>query len=359
MNTHWGFHALCLAVFSALLLMPGNATAKCPPMGYHQLHTNELYMGISLISLLWGGECFTDSERTSFMNDYGRSLSRFCGPDVHLVAATPTGERTFALTCRSGDGATSFRVDVSLVCNEADKIESVMFSRDVTLPGGVSVRRDQPVPLETIMHATAFDRRARLNGEAQDLEVKALKSSLSCRKPAADGLKGKTIVRGSAPTGVTTFRAVSNIWISAYIPGTANVLEYTFTLDNWGIGGKGGHVDMIYAGQFHLVPDLGYTKPVALFNARINKGRVYFDFKLWTVNPSNGILSQAQYEGMRKDFETNTPIRGVGRGAVIFGMDGEAHAVTNLPVSIKTSTAGYKAKSAKMNRRGAKRALHA
>jgi hypothetical protein len=321
--------------------------AKSPPNGYHELDPRELLKGLNLFGLLWGGKCFKDDTRATFMNDYSRDLAAFFGPDIHVVACTRTGARSMALTCRSGDSTNVLRVAVTLVCNDAGAIASVVCDHDLTLPGGERVPCNQPVAIETIMHALALDRRARALDGAYDLTIKTLKSSLSCKKPTADRLSGKTIVRGSAPTSVTTFRTVTNVTVWAFLPGTLHVISNTFKLDNWGIGGSGRHLDMIYVGKFHLVPDFGYTKPVAHFNAKINNGRVYFDFKIWTVNPSNAVLSQTEYAGMQEAFRTNAPFRRVGVGAALFAMDTEVHVVTNLPVLFKTSTSGYKAGSVK------------
>jgi len=348
MKTHLRLPCLCLILLSILFLFPANAVAKCPIMGYHTVATNELFYGINLISLLWGGKCFNDDTRAVFLNEYDRYLARFCGADVHLVTGAWLGERAFALTCRRGDSTNVFRIEVTLVCNEADKIVSVVFDRDLSLPGGVSVRHNQPVPLETVMHAIALERHARSTLGAHDLAVKTLSGSLSCKKPTADRLSGKTIIRGSAPTSVTSFRTLTNFSIAAFLPGDTNVLARTFALDNWGIGGNGKHVDMVYAGSFYLVPDLGHTKPIARFHATINKGRVYFDYKIWTVNPSNAILSQVQYEGLQNDFKTNKPSNGICFGAVTFALDSELHVITNLPLSVKTTTSGYKLKNIKM-----------
>jgi hypothetical protein len=338
---------LCLALVGAQLFTPMAAMAKCPPKGYHELDPRELLKGVNLFGLMWGGLCFTDDTLALFANEYSRNLAAFCGSDVRVIACEWSGGRSIALTCRHGDSTNLFRVVVTAQCNKAGKLVAVVCDCDMTLPGGLRVPRNQPVPIETVMHAVALNRRARTLDGAHDLAIKSLKSSLSCKKPTADRLSGKTIVRGRAPTSVTTFRTITNFTVWAFLPGTPHVISNTFALDNWGIGGSGRHLDMVYAGLFHLVPDFGYTKPVARFNAKINKGRVYFDFKIWTVNPSNAVLSQTEYAGMQEAFRTNVPFRRVGVGAALFAMDDEVHVITNLPVLFKTSTSGYKAGSVK------------
>jgi hypothetical protein len=347
MKTRYLSVGLCLALFGALLFTPMGAMAKSPPNGYHDIEPQDLLKGLSLFGLLWGGLCFTDDTLALFANEYSHCLAAFCGPDVRVIAFAWDGGRSIALTCRSGSSSSPFRVVVTAQCNDAGKLVAVVCDHDLTLPGGERVPCNQPVAIETIMHALALDRRARALDGAYDLTIKTLKSSLSCKKPTADRLSGKTIVRGSAPTSVTTFRTVTNVTVWAFLPGTLHVISNTFKLDNWGIGGSGRHLDMIYVGKFHLVPDFGYTKPVAHFNAKINNGRVYFDFKIWTVNPSNAVLSQTEYAGMQEAFRTNAPFRRVGVGAALFAMDTEVHVVTNLPVLFKTSTSGYKAGSVK------------
>jgi hypothetical protein len=285
------------------------------------------------------------------MKEYERCFARFYGANVRLVHSTASrhdgAQRAYALSCRQPNSTNLFRAEIEVRCNTAGLIEAVVFDRDLTLPGGVRVRRNQPVSIETVMHAIALDRKAHAVKAAGDLVVKTLSGKASCSKPDVSGARATRTISGHVPTAFESFAQVIQFSVGAFVPGDTGPVVHTFYMDVLGLKGKDCNA---YASKFILTPDHGYKRPIATFTAKLKNGEVYFTYKEWTVNPDNIFsASQAKYEESQGILESSEPVKGAAVfGGVRFAMDNEVHVVSNVPLMVKTSKSGMAFKNVKM-----------
>ena len=285
---------------------------------------------------------------------YARDMAGLFGPGVRLVSVSPvTGaglQRTCTLTCRAAEATNAFQVTVTLRATARGAVESLAFDRDVTLPRSGIVRAGEPVPLESLMRAIMLARAARADG-TDGLVIQKYSGMTSYKAPDASGIKFKRFVAGSMPTASQSLLDFSTFSVGTFVPTDGRMSLHTFPAP----GGYPGSTDARkFSCTFYYVADPNAVTPdtktdprVGSFSARLSNGRVYFVYKDWAVNPDNSIVTTQRYVDMQNVFRTNTPGRVEAYGGVAFGIDNSLHAITNIPVDLKTSTTGMKFKNAK------------
>ncbi|NLF39830.1 hypothetical protein GX586_10315 [bacterium] len=290
--------------------------------------------------------------------DYAGDMAGFFGKDVRLVSVSPvTGQgtqRTCVMNCRSAAGAAAFRVEVTAHAATGGRIASLAFDRDVTLLRGGQFRAGEQIPLETIMRAIMLSRAARAADNTAGLAVKKFKSKTSCKAPDATDIMGTRMVVGSIPTPAENMLNIDSFTIGTFAPGDTNMALHTFPCYRVGVlGGK----NTKYSVRFYLVfsntviPDDRKDPFIGTFKAKISKGRLFFTYKDWIVNPTNAFTSQQEYEGLQEACKTNELYNGLSYGAVAFGTDTNAlYVVSNVVLQVKTSTTGMKFKNARVKK---------
>ncbi|NLF37878.1 hypothetical protein GX586_00440, partial [bacterium] len=230
----------CLLLLSACLLLSvlpaQRAVAHTKPKRtkFQTWSTAEyvLYVGLIVwVMMTATGEC-AEEEPHDFLREYGGDLARLFGPGIRLVTsscpAAPGSRDTRMLFCRCVNSTNAFTVVASLVRDAAGRIESLSFSQDLTLPGGVAVPRNQPVPVETIMRVIMLSRRAPPALMLETLSLKSFRSSVSLRGKDASGFRVIKRVAGTVPTSYKSFNLVHTFVIGMNGPSQTNPYYHTF-----------------------------------------------------------------------------------------------------------------------------------
>jgi hypothetical protein len=284
-----------------------------------------------------------------FMDKYAPLLAQWHGDGYAFVAVQPSPRsadgRTCVFTCQDIAAGVPVHTQVEFQYIAGDLLESLTFDRHLTLPDGMRIRPGAPVPIETLMRALRLTTRAVAADPGDGLVVKKLAEKTSLKKPGADGLKSVQKIRGDAPTAHTDFDSVNRVTIGAFDPADSNRAFHTFNCHPDGIA---GHNSDRYSTVFMLEPDLGLTRPVARFNARIRKGRVKFVYKAWFPNPQEVLVDQASYDATRMLLKTNRPAAVVSFSGVLFAMDGDSNVVDDVPMLIKLKKTGARARSVRL-----------
>jgi hypothetical protein len=278
------------------------------------------------------------------MGDYDRDLATFYGADVRLVSHTAITGRTgsYTLHCRRDGHATAFDAQILLRHDRAGRVTAVTFDRALTLPGGVAVRANQPVPIETVMRAVQLARRTAERTRAGTLTVKSCGISTSLKKPEAEGFKGFKRLAGSAPTSFESFSSVHTFVVGLNISDYTNPTYHTFPCALEAVSGKDGEK---YSSKFFLDNDPDNKYKVASFTAQIRNGVVSFVYKEWMINPNGEIVDQATYDQGRQDFENAKKGRYFGTAVATFSMDGEANTATDVPMLLRVGKYAASSKS--------------
>lgn len=360
MTAHAAHRCFATVLGAIALFMPLATHATSGPGGtaYHAVQSTfyryVYYLGWALTDeVVSRGSC--SAPPVSFA-DYAGDMAVFFGKDVRLVSMSPVTrqgtQRTCVMTCRGAAGA--FRVEITAHAAPGGRIASLAFNRGVTLPRGGQFRAGEQIPLETIMRAIMLSRAARAADNPAGLAVRKFKSKTSCKAPDATDIMGTRMVVGSIPTPAENMLNIDSFTIGTFMPGDTNMALHTFPCYRVGVsGGK----NTKYSVRFYLVfsntviPDDRKDPFIGTFKAKISKGRLFFTYKDWIVNPTNAFTSQQEYEGLQEACKTNELYNGLSYGAVAFGTDTNAlYVVSNVVLQVKTSTTGMKFKNARVKK---------